>query len=58
MDASVLQAAQRVMNWHLQHTVQQSPPAQPADRAGDDDAASTSDAQSDADAGAPAPLSA
>jgi hypothetical protein len=58
MDASVLQAAQRVMNWHLQHTVQPSPPTQPSGRAGDDDAASTADSQADADGGAAAPLNA
>jgi hypothetical protein len=54
MDASVLQAAQRVVNWHLQHTVLPSPPAQPSDRAGDDeDTSSATDAQSESDNGAP-----
>jgi hypothetical protein len=52
MDASVLQAAQRVMNWHLQHTVLPSPPVQPSDRAGDEDTSSATDAQSESDSGA------
>jgi hypothetical protein len=55
MDASVLQAAQRVMTWHLQHTVLPSPPAPPSDRAGDDDADSTADSQVESDGGSPSP---
>ena len=55
MDASVLQAAQRVVNWHLQHTVLPSPPPYPADRAEDDEPGGSTDAgQADADNGSPA----
>jgi hypothetical protein len=36
MDPSILQAAQRVMAWHLQHTMVPVPPADPAE---DDDSA-------------------
>lgn len=51
MDASVLQAAQRVMAWHLQHTM--LPVAQLADATdGDDTGASADTDSSDADAGA------
>jgi hypothetical protein len=52
MDPSVLQAAQRVTNWHLQHTVLPTPPAPATDRAGDDEAASSAEATTDGDGGA------
>ena len=55
MDPSVLQAAQRVVNWHLQHTVMPAPPPEPADRAGDEDQAAATDGQADADHDGPAP---
>ena len=37
MDASVLQAAQRVVNWHLEHSVLPSPPSPSADGPGEDE---------------------
>lgn len=52
MDPSVLQAAQRVTNWHLQHTVLPTPPAPPNDRAGDEEASASTEATSDSDVGA------
>lgn len=56
MDASVLQAAQRVVNWHLQHTVLPSPPPHPADRGEDDEPTGGAEgSQADADNGGPAP---
>jgi hypothetical protein len=54
MDASILQAAQRVMNWHLQHTVLPSPPAQSSDRSGDEDTNSSTDGQAESDSAASA----
>ena len=56
MDASVLQAAQRVVNWHLQHTVLPTPPSPSSDRAGEDDLSASHDTNpADADDGGPAP---
>lgn len=56
MDASVLQAAQRVVNWHLQHTVMPSPPAQPTDRTDDEDIPGDADGQhADPDGGVATP---
>lgn len=55
MDSSVLQAAQRVVNWHLQHTVMPTPPLEPTDRAGDEDRAASSDGPSEAEHDGPAP---
>jgi hypothetical protein len=55
MDASILQAAQRVVNWHLQHTVLPAPPLEPADRAGDEEAATGGDGQAESEGGGPAP---
>ena len=52
MDPSILQAAQRVTNCHLQHTVMPNPPAPPTDWAGDEEATSTAEAQSDSDGSA------
>lgn len=52
MDPSVLQAAQRVTNWHLQHTVMPIPPAPADDRAGDEPATSSADSTSDGEPGA------
>ncbi len=54
MDASILQAAQRVVNWHLQHTVLPAPPQEPADRAGDEEPTG-GDGQAESDGGGPAP---
>jgi hypothetical protein len=56
MDPSILQAAQRVTNWHLQHTVLPSPPPHPADRVEDEESGGSTDAaQADTDNGGPAP---
>ena len=55
MDTSVLQAAQRVVNWHLQHTVMPTPPLEPADRAGDEDRAASGDGASETEHDGPAP---
>lgn len=52
MDPSILQAAQRVTNWHLQHTVMPTPPAPPTDWAGAEEATSAAEAQSDSDGSA------
>jgi hypothetical protein len=54
MDPSILQAAQRVTNWYLQHIVLPTPPAPPADRAGDEEATSSAEGTSDSDGGAAA----
>ena len=50
MDPSVLQAAQRVTNWHLQHTVLPAAPPYPADRAEDDESGGSAEGcQAEAD---------
>jgi len=52
MDASLLQAAQRVMAWHLQHTML---PPQPADTPDEDERASPADPSPETDSGAALP---
>jgi hypothetical protein len=55
MDASVLQAAQRVVNWHLQHFVMPSPPPETSERGADEDIGTTADGQPEAEHDGPAP---
>jgi hypothetical protein len=52
MDPSILQAAQRVTNWHLQHTVMPTPPAPATDRAGDEEPTASAEGPSDSDGSA------
>lgn len=52
MDPSLLQAAQRVMAWHLQHTML---PPQPADAPNEDEGAAPAEGSGEADSGASAP---
>ena len=55
MDASVLQAAQRVVNWHLQHVVRPSAPPESGERDDDDDIGATVEGQADTEHDGPAP---
>ena len=55
MDASVLQAAQRVVNWHLQHFVMPSPPPESGERAADEDTGAATEGQADTEHDGPAP---
>jgi hypothetical protein len=55
MDASVLQAAQRVVNWLLQHVVMPAPPPEPSERAGDEDPGAATEGQAEAEHDGPAP---
>ena len=56
MDASILQAAQRVTNWHLQHSVLPTPSPYPADRSDEDEPPGSTDPdQAETDNAGPAP---